>query len=80
MSVKEPKPIQGSLRDAAKSPDQWDVPGLLSDAADNLDVFEAFVRSLLNPEENGRAVNAYVRDEARRLLGMEQVETKGTAR
>ncbi len=33
-----------------------------------------FVESLLNPEANGYAVNAYIRDEARHLLGMPRVE------
>jgi hypothetical protein len=34
----------------------------------------AFVESFLNPEENGRAVSAYIRDEARAALGMKRVE------
>lgn len=37
---------------------------------------ESFLRSLLNPEKYGHAVTAEVRDEARKLLGMEKVETK----
>ncbi len=39
-----------------------------------------FVESCLNPEGNGYAVNAYVRDQARHVLGLPQVETpKGPA-
>jgi hypothetical protein len=34
-----------------------------------------FVESCLNPEGNGYAVSAYVRDQARHVLGMPQVET-----
>lgn len=34
-----------------------------------------FLKSLLDPEGFGHAVTAEVRDEARRLLGMEKVET-----
>lgn len=33
-----------------------------------------FVESCLNPEGNGYAVNAYVRDQARHVLGLPQVE------
>lgn len=36
-----------------------------------------FVKSFLNPEENGRAVSAYLRDEARVALGMKRVESPG---
>jgi hypothetical protein len=42
---------------------------LLNDAADNLDECFAFLRSLLNPEENGHAVRDHVRNEAKALLG-----------
>jgi hypothetical protein len=34
-----------------------------------------FVRSFLNPEENGKAVSAYIRDQAREALGMERAES-----
>lgn len=34
----------------------------------------AFIRSLLNPEENGHAVPPHIRDAARRVLGMPTVE------
>lgn len=34
-----------------------------------------FVESCLNPDGNGYAVNAYVRDQARHVLGLPQVET-----
>jgi hypothetical protein len=34
-----------------------------------------FVRTFLNPEENGKAVSAYIRDQAREALGMAMVET-----
>lgn len=34
-----------------------------------------FLKSLLDPEMFGHAVTAEVRDEARKLLGMEPVET-----
>ena len=37
-----------------------------------------FLQSLLDPEGFGHAVTAEVRDEARRLLGMEKVETTKT--
>ena len=33
--------IQESLRSAARNPENWDVPGLLNDAADRLDDLEA---------------------------------------
>ena len=36
---------------------------------------ENFLRSLLDPEQFGFAVTGEVRDQARRLLGMEPVET-----
>lgn len=36
---------------------------------------EKFLRNLLDPEMYGHAVTAEVRDEARKLLGMEPVET-----
>lgn len=36
---------------------------------------ERFLRNLLDPEMFGHAVSAEVRDEARKLLGMEPVET-----
>ena len=36
---------------------------------------ERFLRNLLDPEMFGHAVTAEVRDEARKLLGMEPVET-----
>ena len=36
---------------------------------------EKFLRNLLDPEMFGYAVTAEVRDEARKLLGMEPVET-----
>ena len=50
------------------------LPGLLNDAADNLDEVFAFLRTLLDPEQNGHAVSAYIRDEARELLGQKRVE------
>lgn len=34
-----------------------------------------FLKNLLNPEMFGHAVSAEVRDEARKLLGMQPVET-----
>jgi hypothetical protein len=37
---------------------------------------ESFLKSLLDPEKYGHAVTAEVRDEARALLGMKEVETK----
>lgn len=37
----------------------------------------AFALSLLNPEENGHAVPAHIRDEARKALGRRPVETGG---
>ena len=36
---------------------------------------EKFLRNLLDPEMFGHAVTGEVRDEARKLLGMEPVET-----
>ena len=33
-----------------------------------------FVKSLLDPERNGHSVNCYIRDEARKILGIEPVE------
>jgi len=79
-----------ALRGAAKSPDSWDVPGLLNDAADSIDHLRryvdalsnaeragnlaAFLRRFLNPEELGHAVPAHVRDDVREVLGMERVE------
>jgi len=36
---------------------------------------ETFLRNLLNPDMFGFAVSAEVRDEARKLLGMQPVET-----
>ncbi len=39
MKKKIEKPLQDSLRDAAKNPKGWDVPGLLNDAASKLDDF-----------------------------------------
>lgn len=36
---------------------------------------ERFLRNLLDPEMFGHAVTAEVRDEARKLLGMQPVET-----
>lgn len=69
------RPLQSVLRLAAQQGEKsWDVPGLLNDAADNLDEVFAFLRSLLNPEENGHSVSAYIRDEARELLGQKRVE------
>lgn len=69
------RPLQMVLRLAATHGDKaWDVPGLLNDAADKLDEVFAFLRTLLNPEENGHAVSAYIRDEARELLGQKRVE------
>lgn len=65
-----------SLRDAAKSPDQWDVRGLMNDAANLLDSSVNFLRRFLNPEELGFAVTPYVRDEVRAMLGMKRVESK----
>lgn len=38
------------------------------------DRLRAFIESFLNPEENGLAVSARIRDEARDVLGMERVE------
>ena len=35
-----------------------------------------FALSFLSPEENGLAVSAYIRDEARMALGRKPVETK----
>jgi hypothetical protein len=53
------------------------VPGLLNDAADRLDEFEAFARSLLNPEKYGYlALMSQIRDEVRVLLGRKPVETQ----
>lgn len=68
------RPLQVSLRLAIQSPNSWDVLGLLEDAADNLDEVFGFLRSLLNPEENGHAVSAYIRDEARKLLNQKPCE------
>jgi len=69
------RPLQMVLRLAATQSDKaWDVPGLLNDAADKLDEVFAFLRTLLNTEENGHAVSAYIRDEARELLGQKRVE------
>jgi hypothetical protein len=34
-----------------------------------------FARSFLNPEENGKAVSAYIRDQAREALGMQAIES-----
>lgn len=69
------KPLQSILRLAAQQGGKsWDIPGLLNDAADNLDELFAFLRSLLNPEENGHCVTAYIRDEARELLGQKRCE------
>lgn len=36
---------------------------------------EKFVLSFLNPEENGFAVGPFIRDEARRLMGIPKCET-----
>lgn len=66
--------LQSKLRDAVNSEASWDVHGLLADAADRIDSMEKFLKSLLNPEENGHAVSAYVRDEARVVLGRKPVE------
>lgn len=63
-----------SLRDAATSPDQWDVRGLMNDAADLLDSSKNFLRRFLNPEDLGYAVTGYARDEVRAMLGMKKVE------
>lgn len=42
--------------------------------------FEDFAESMLNPERNGLAVNNYVRDQARRLLGIKPCEFKEVTR
>jgi hypothetical protein len=63
------------LVSAEVRPGNWDVPGLLHDAAVTIEVQEAFIRSLLNPEKLGRAVPAHVRDDAREALGRERVES-----
>jgi hypothetical protein len=36
---------------------------------------EKFVKSFLDPEQNGYAVGPFVRDEARRLMGIPPCET-----
>jgi hypothetical protein len=66
--------LQQKLRDAAEHPDNWDMPGLLNDAAAQLDEFVLFLRSFLNPEELGRAVPGHVRDDVREFLGMKRCE------
>jgi hypothetical protein len=43
-----------------------------------LEQLKAFAESLLNPEQNGRAVSAYIRDQAREALGMKKVESPKT--
>ena len=70
-----------SLFDAARSPDSWDVPGLLNDAADRIGEQDeriteltTFLRRFLNPEDLGYAVQADVRDDVREVLGMKRVE------
>lgn len=40
----------------------------------NEDATNVFLKSLLNPEENGQAVPPHIRDAARRVLGMPAVE------
>lgn len=48
---------------------------ILTDEPVKMSPMEKFVRSLLNPEELGHAVPAHVRDEARKVLGMEPCES-----
>jgi len=69
------RPLQIALRNAIDNPLSWDVQGLLTDAADNLDELHAFLRTFLNPDERGLAVPAHVRDDVRELLGMKRCET-----
>ena len=63
------------LTSAAERPASWDVPGLLNDAALEINLHEDFLRRFLNPEDLGRAVPCYVRDEVRQHLGMKRCES-----
>ena len=42
------RPLQIALRDAAKHPESWDLPGLLNDAADNLDETAVALKGIAN--------------------------------
>lgn len=63
------------LQDAAEHPSNWDVPGLLNDAALRLESNEYFLRRFLNPEDLGLAVSATIRDEIRDHLGQTRCES-----
>jgi hypothetical protein len=67
--------IVQKLVSAAVRPENWDMPGLLTDAASTIETQEAFIRSLLDPEQLGCAVPGRVRDDAREALGRERVES-----
>lgn len=43
--------------------------------SESTDKMKSFIESLLNPEENGYAVPLFIRDEARRALGLPAVES-----
>lgn len=48
---------------------------LLNNAAEEMDALVNFAHQFLDPEGYGWAVSAEIRDDARRVLGMEPVET-----
>lgn len=54
MSATE-RPIQDSLRDAAKNPGGWDVPGLLEDAANKIDELTAIIDEIDRLDDLRRA-------------------------
>lgn len=47
----------------------------LTKSEERVKELERFVKSLLDPDDNGFAVNRYVRDEARKLFGIKPCET-----
>lgn len=55
-----------------------EIVDLLNSMADELIIKRQFLQRLLNPEDMGRAVTAYVRNEAREVLGMPRVEENAT--
>lgn len=78
MSDDDAKWIIGALRKELANDPEADVEDYMDDPQDaELARLRAFAESFLNPEENGRAVSAYIRDDARAALGMDRVEAPG---